>query len=363
MRIHDQSYALIMAGGKGERFWPLSTEQRPKQLLALAGDKPLIVQAVERLEGVVRPDHILIVTNAALVEPIRELLGPESPVSILGEPVGRDTAAAIAAGAAWIQQRNHDAVFCVMTADHIIGDLPIFKASLAQGLELCANHDILMTIGITPSEPSSAYGYIEAGDLWNQVGGIEFFRAKRFVEKPTVEVAKEYLATERYSWNSGMFIWSLESLRKALKSFQPELAERVGDWAHCESEADFQNALERDFPALPKISIDYAVMEKADNIMVCRGTFAWDDVGSWPALEAHLPQDSAGNAIRGDVEALSSARNIIVSEKRLTALVGVENLIVVQTEGVTLVCGKDHAQDIKQLIARLRAQKNREGVL
>ena len=363
MPNYQHSYAIIMAGGKGERFWPLSTEQRSKQLLSLAGGKPLIVQAVERLEGVVPSDHILIVTNASLVAPIREMLGAKSPVSILGEPVGRDTAAAIAAGAAWIQQRDPQAVFCVMTADHIIGDLPIFQQTLRQGLALCAKNDILMTIGIQPSEPSSAYGYIEAGELWKQVDGIEFFHARRFVEKPTVEVAREYLATGRYAWNSGMFVWSLESLLKAFQAFQPTLAERVGEWGRCATDEDFQKALERDFPALQKISIDYAVMEKADNIIVCPGAFAWDDVGSWPALEAHLTKDEAGNAILGDVEALNSAGNIIVSEGRLTALVGVENLVVVQTDGVTLVCSKDRSQDIKQLVVQLRAQKNRENVL
>ena len=357
------AYAIIMAGGKGERFWPLSTSRRPKQLLALAGGKPLILQSVDRLEGIVPPERILIVTNESLVAPIRDMLGQGSRVGVLGEPVGRDTAAAIAAGAAWIQRRDPDAVFCVLTADHVIGDLPVFRDVLTRGLELCAAHDVLLTIGIAPSEPSSAYGYIEAGELWKKSGAVEFFRAKRFVEKPDVETATGYLATGRYAWNSGMFVWSVRSIRKAFADFRPALAAKIDAWSTCADDQAFQAALARDFPGLEKISIDYAVMEKAQNIVVCKGTFAWDDVGSWPALEAHLPKDGQGNVTAGDVEVLDSARNIVVSAGRLTALVGVKDLVVVQADGVTLVCDKSRSQEIKALLAKLRTQKNRDAIL
>ena len=359
----SHAFAIIMAGGKGERFWPLSTSRRPKQLLALAGGKPLILQSVDRLDGIVPPERILIVTNESLVAPIRELLGQGSRVGVLGEPVGRDTAAAIAAGAAWIRRRDPQAVFCTLTADHVIGDLPVFRNTLARGLDMCATHDVLMTIGIAPAEPSSAYGYIETGDSWETTGGVEFFRAKRFVEKPDPETAKSYLATGRYAWNSGMFVWSVRSIRNAFAEFRPVLAEKIDAWSASKTDAEFQAALEKDFPALEKISIDYAVMEKAKNIVVCKGTFAWDDVGSWPALESHLPKDGKGNAKTGDAEILDGARNIVVSEGRLTALVGVSDLVVVQADGVTLVCDKAHSQDVKTLLARLRAQPNRESIL
>lgn len=363
MTISPHAYAVIMAGGKGERFWPLSTSRRPKQLLALAGGKPLIQQAVERLEGVVPPERVLIVTNRSLVGPIRELLGEGSPVGVLGEPVGRDTAAAIAAGSAWIKRRDPEAVFCVMTADHIIGDLPVFRETLARGLALCAKHDVLLTIGIEPSEPSSAYGYIEAGERWTQSGSIDFFHAKRFVEKPDVDTARSYLATGRYAWNSGMFAWSVRSIQKAFAKFRPDLAGKIDCWAACGDDATLDTALEKDFDKLEKISIDYAVMEKADNIVVCKGAFAWDDVGSWPALESHLPRDGQGNAVSGDVETLSSENNIVVSRNRLTALVGVKDLVVIQADDVTLVCDKAHSQDIKALLAKLREQPDRNEIL
>lgn len=357
------AYAIIMAGGKGERFWPLSTARRPKQLLALVGGQPLIIQAVERLEGVVPPERILIVTNQSLVEPIRAMLGQGSPVAVLGEPVGRDTAAAIAAGTAWILRRDPNAVCCVLTADHIIGDLPVFRDTLRRGLELCAANDVLMTIGIEPREPSSAYGYIESGAPWKTSGTIEFRHAKRFVEKPDPETAKSYLATRRYAWNSGMFAWSVGSIRRAFGAYRPELEQKIDVWASRPDEQAFLRALEMDFPRLEKISIDYAVMERAPNIVVCRGTFAWDDVGSWPALEKHLPKDGSANSVLGDAEILDSQRNIVVSEGRLTALVGVRDLVVVQTAGVTLICEKTRSQEIKELLARLRDQPSRAYIL
>lgn len=359
----DHAYAIIMAGGKGERFWPLSTTRRPKQLLALVGGKPLIVQAVDRLQGIVPPERILIVTNRDLVGPIRAILGQGSPVAVLGEPVGRDTAAAIAAGTAWIVRRAPDAVCCVLTADHVIGDLTVFRDTLTRGLELCAANEILLTIGIEPREPSSAYGYIETGTPWNQSGPVEFRYAKRFVEKPDPEAARVYLATGRYVWNSGMFAWSVRSIRQAFAEFRPDLARKIDAWAGCADDPEFQRALEKDFPSLEKISIDYAVMERARNIVVCSGKFAWDDVGSWPALAKHLPHDESANAVLGDLEGLDAHRNIVVSEGRLTALIGVQDLVVVQAEGVTLICAKSRSQEIKELLAILRTRQNRNGLL
>ncbi len=361
--VAEHAYAIIMAGGKGERFWPLSTERHPKQLLSLAGGKALILQAVDRLDGLIPPERILIVTNESLVPAIRRMLGDDNPIGILGEPVGRDTAAAIAAGAAWIKHRDPDAVFCVLTADHIIGNLPVFRKTIATGLTICSANDVLMTIGIPPSEPSSAYGYIEIGETWRKENGVAFCHALRFVEKPDRAKAEEYMATGRYFWNSGMFIWSLRAIQQAFSEFRPVLAGKIDDWAACADDIAFQDALEKDFPALEKISIDYAVMEKAQNIIVCRGEFAWDDVGSWPALESHLPIDPDGNAVQGDMEAVDSKRNIVVSDGRLTALVGVNDLIVVQADSATLICDKSRAQDIKTLVAKLRTQPGRKGIL
>lgn len=361
--MNEHAWAVVMAGGKGERFWPMSREKRPKQLLDLAGGGPLVVQAIDRLAGVIPPERVVVVTNRSLVEAIRALLPEGSPVGLLGEPVGRDTAAAITAGAAWIRRRDPQAVFCVLTADHVIGDLDKFRATLETCLERCAEEDVLMTIGIKPTEPSSAYGYIALGEKRGERNGVEVFAAAGFKEKPSREVAGEYLAAGNTLWNSGMFAWSAESFSRALAKHRPQLAERLEAWSAVPDDAGLAAAMERDFPGLEKISIDYALMERADNILACRGTFAWDDVGSWPALDAHWPHDADGNAVRGDVVAEKSKGNIVLSEGRLTALVGVEGLVVVQAGDVTLVCDKAHSQDIKGLLAKLRAQPGREGLL
>lgn len=350
--------AIIMAGGKGERFWPLSTARRPKQLLALTGGAPLLLQAVERLHGLIPPERILIVTNISLVQPIRALLGAASPIGILGEPVGRDTAAAITAGAAWFKRRDPNATLCVLTADHIIGDLPIFTTTLRNALTLCATQDVLITIGIPPASPSTAFGYIESGPLAARIGPTEFRRALRFHEKPPRPLAEQYLAHGAFYWNSGMFIWSLPSLHRALARHRPHLANCLDAWSAAADDNAFLALLNRDFPPLEKISIDFALMEHADNVFVCPARFAWDDVGSWTALDAHLPHDNNGNAVLGTTAALHATNNIIVSPHHLTALIGVSDLVVAQADGVTLVCHKNHAQNIKTLLATLRERSD-----
>jgi len=352
----EKTFAVVMAGGKGERFWPLGRAARPKQLLALTGKKPLLAEAIERLEGIVPEENVVVVTNAALVEPIRAILGEGSRVGVVGEPVGRDTAAAVAAGAAWCARRDPDGVMCVLTADHLIGDLDVFRATLRGAMAFAARNDALLTIGIEPREPATGYGYIQRGDERRALPGDagEIFRVARFVEKPRREVAERYLAEGGYFWNSGMFVWSLASVEKAFAAHCPEKAACLARWKTAADDAAFEAALARDYPALEKISVDYAIMEKARNVWVVPGRFSWDDVGSFPPLAKHIPNDPAGNAVLGKVEALDASGNVVLSEGRLTALLGVDDLVVVQAEGVTLVARKDRADDIKKLLAQLR---------
>ncbi len=356
-------FAVILAGGKGERFWPLSTSRHPKQVLALVGDKPLIQQAVDRLQDFIPADRVYIITSEDLAEAIRRAAPELPPENVVGEPVGRDTAAAIALGAVLIQARDPEGVFCVLTADHVMGNLEVFTSTLREGLALAARQEVLVTIGIPPTEPSSAYGYIEAGTSLGAGGPVEFLRAQRFVEKPARETAEAYLKGGRHYWNSGMFLWSVRTFCAGLEKHCPPLAEMMRRLAAVGGGEAFATAVGREYAQLKKISIDYALMEKADNIVMAVGQFAWDDVGSWPALENHLPKDTSGNALRGDCEALDSSGNIVLSEGRLTALIGVKDLVVVQAEGVTLVCPKDRAQDVKKMVERLRADGRREQVL
>jgi mannose-1-phosphate guanylyltransferase len=343
-----------MAGGKGERFWPLSTSKHPKQLLALVGDKPLIAQAVDRLDGLVPPENVFVVTNADLVEATREAAPLLPPENIVGEPIGRDTAAAVACGGALVKARDEEGVFAVLTADQVMGDLDLFSATLKGGMDLAEQNEILVTIGIEPAYPSTGFGYIESGDTFAKENGVEFRKANRFVEKPDEATATQYLETGRFYWNSGMFIWSIPSLEKAFASHCPEMRELMDTLTGYAKDGKIVEGMDATYPDLGRISVDYALMEKADNIVMACGTFAWDDVGSWPALESHFEQDEDGNTRIGEVETLDANGNIILSGDRLTAVIGVKDLIVVQAEGVTLVCPKDRAQDIKQMVVALR---------
>ncbi len=349
-------YAVIMAGGKGERFWPLSTSKRPKQLLALVGDKPLIAQAVDRLSGLVPPENTFVVTNADLVEATRAAAPLLPAQNIVGEPIGRDTAAAVACGGALVKARDPDGVFAVLTADQVMGDLDIFFSTLQGGMDLAEKNDILVTIGIRPTFPATGFGYIESGDTFETVEGVEFRQASRFVEKPDEATASEYLATGRFYWNSGMFIWSVPALEKALAAHCPEMRQLMDQLTGYAREGKIIEGMDATYPSLKKISVDYALMEKADNIIMACGTFAWDDVGSWPALENHFSPDEHGNTSIGKVATLDASGNIIVSHDRLTAVIGVEGLVVVQAEGVTLVCPKERAQDIKKMVVALKEQ-------
>ncbi len=356
-------YAVIMAGGKGERFWPLSTSKHPKQLLALVGDKPLIAQAVNRLDGLIPPENVFVVTNADLVEATQQAAPMLPPENIVGEPIGRDTAAAVACGGALVGVRDPKAVFAVLTADQVMGDLEVFKATLRGGMDLAGKNEILVTIGIQPTFPSTGFGYIESGADYAKAEGVQFKKAVRFVEKPDAATAQTYLDTGKFFWNSGMFIWSVPALGKAFAAHCPEMKKLMDELTAYAKRGEISRGLEKIYPTLGKISVDYALMEKADNIVMACGTFAWDDVGAWPALESHFPQDANGNTLIGDCQQIDSKNNIIYSKDRLTAVIGAENLIVVQAEGVTLVCPKEKAQEIKKMLARLREQGSYDRLL
>jgi mannose-1-phosphate guanylyltransferase len=350
----SERYAVIMAGGKGERFWPLSTSKHPKQLLALVGDKALIAQAVERLDGLIPPENVFVVTNAELVEATRKAAPMLPPENVVGEPIGRDTAAAVACGGALVGARDPKAVFAVLTADQVMGDLDVFKATLRGGMDLAEKNEVLVTIGIQPTFPSTGFGYIESGADFAKAGGVQFKKAVRFIEKPDAKTAQNYLDAGKFFWNSGMFIWSVPTLDKAFAAHCPVMKALMDELTTYAKRGEIFQGLQNIYPTLGKISVDYALMEKADNIVMACGTFMWDDIGTWTALENHYPQDPDGNTLIGCCKQVDAKNSIVFSKDRLTAVFGVENLIVVQAEGVTLVCPKDRVQDIKKMVTALR---------
>ena len=354
-------YAVILAGGRGERFWPVGRASRPKQFVDLFGGKPLIRHAVDRLRGLVPPSRILVVTSRDLVPATREALPMLKPDCIVGEPEGRDTAAACALATAFVHLRGGpDATMCILTADHLIAAPDAFRATLAAASGVCARRDVLGLIGIAPTRPATGYGYVELGAPFSGPGSAPGFRkVARFVEKPNLGTAATYVASGRFVWNSGMFVWRVATFEEALRRFRPALADAVetkirpamGDARSLDA------ALAKVYPTLEKISVDYAIMEKASNLVAVRGDFGWDDVGAWPSAGAHLGQDSDGNAVHGLVRTLAAKSGVFVNAQRghLLAAMGVDGLVVVHTPDATLVCTREAADGLKALVRGLGA--------
>ncbi|MDA1044383.1 MAG: sugar phosphate nucleotidyltransferase [Verrucomicrobia bacterium] len=361
--MSQERFAVIMAGGKGERFWPLSTTRSPKQVLKLFGAKSLLDMAIERLDGLVPTENVFIVTSAELVEATIKGAPQLPPGNIIGEPVGRDTAAAIGLGAALVKSRNPSAAFCVVTADHLIGDLDVFRSTLRESMDLALAQDVLITMGISPSYAATGFGYIESGQAIPPCGDVAFFKVNGFVEKPDQKTAETYVSAGTYYWNSGMFVWSVKAILKALAKYHVPVFQMAESMLSVVGKSTFADTLAMQYATLDKISVDYAIMEKADNIIMAKGTFRWDDAGSWPALANHFPADSDQNVVLGRCQQIDAKRNIIVSQNRLTALIGVDDLVVVQSEGVTLVCAKDRAQDVKAMVKVLQDQGDSAGLL
>lgn len=351
--MNAHAYAVILAGGRGERFWPLSTAARPKQFISLFGGRPLLTLALERLEGVVPPERTLIITAQELLEPTLEAARHIPPANIVGEPCPRDTAAACALACALVAARDPLGIVCILTADQLIVDIETFRTTLRDCVATAADGNRIVTIGIQPTYAATGFGYIEAGELLDTRTVTPFQRAVRFVEKPDPDTAARYVAGGRHFWNGGMFIWHVNAMRTALERHQPALLDIFESLAGRESPEERDAALAAIYPRLPRISIDYAVMEKVDNIVMARGAFGWDDVGTWPAVAGHFAPDLDGNVVIGACEAVDAGGNVVVSENRLTALIGVRDLVVVHAGNATLICPRERAQEVKALVQRI----------
>src|SRR5258708_6536963 len=290
-------YVIIMAGGKGERFWPLSREKTPKQLLALLGDKSLLQQAVDRVLPLAPIKNILVITNAVQAPEVRKQLPKLPKENVVAEPIGRDTCAAVTLGAAIVGARSTTGVMAVLPADHVIPEEKKFQQVLADAFDLAGRGQAIVTIGIKPTEPATGYGYIKVGEALPPPPGVKayktvFHRAEQFIEKPHFDKALEYLNNGQYRWNAGMFIWSFVTITEGLQKHQPEMYAACQRWFKvADPPASLKKVLAKENPALKKISIDFALMEHAHNVIVADGAFAWDDLGSWTALGRHLKAD------------------------------------------------------------------------
>lgn len=344
--------ALIMAGGRGERFWPKSRKNLPKQFLSLTNDgKTMIQLTVERILPMVHMTDIYISTNEEYRALVLEQLPELPPENILCEPVGRNTAPCIGLGAMHISKKYEDAMMMVLPSDHLIKQRVIFLNTLKDACTVAEKGENLVTMGITPDEPETGYGYIKF--ISDHCEG-HAFAVEKFVEKPNLETAKCYVESEQYLWNSGMFVWKVSTILKKLAQFMPEIYEGLLTIRESIGTEQQDAVLQAEFPKFKSISVDYGIMEKAENIYTIPGSFGWDDVGSWLAMERINPRNEFGNVVKGDLVSIDTKNCIIQGGKKLIATVGVEDLVVVDTEDALLICDKERAGDIKKVLENLR---------
>ena len=349
------TYAVIMAGGAGTRFWPKSTKALPKQFLNLFGETTMIQETVKRLEGSIEPENVLVVTNDNYVSIVEAQLPDVRKDHIIGEPVAKNTAPCVAAAAAIINKLDPDSVMVVLPADHQINNREAFLNILNSAVETAKTENSLVTIGIEPNRPETGYGYIcYEKDSELQKAGNPVYSVKNFTEKPDRETAEEFLESGNYLWNSGMFVWKTETVLKAFKKFLPDvfkLTEKL------QASDLTQEDINQFYQACPSISIDYGIMEKAETVHVVPGEFGWNDVGSWTAVHELSEKDEHGNAIgNAKISIVDSTQNLIHTESgKLVSLVGVDNVAVVETDKAILVVNLKKAQGVKEVVEELKS--------
>lgn len=352
--------ALIMAGGRGERFWPKSRKNMPKQFLSLTDDgKTMIQLTVERISSMVELEDIYISTNKDYKALVLEQLPGLPEQNVLCEPVGRNTAPCIGLGAMHIARKYDDAMMFVFPSDHLIKFNKMFIRTLQDASDVAEKDDNLVTIGIAPDYPETGYGYIKFDP---QMAEGRSYKVDRFVEKPSLEVAKEYLASEEYLWNSGMFIWKVSSILKNMKKYMPDTYNALKRIQAAIGTEHEETVFEKEFYEIQSQSIDYGILEKAEDIYILPGTFGWDDVGSWLAVERIKKTNEFGNVVNGNIITVNTHNCIIQGEKKLIATIGLDDMIVVDTEDATLICAKDHAGDIKKVLENLKICNREEYI-
>lgn len=353
--------AVIMAGGRGERFWPRSRNNFPKQFLSLTGDGETMIQkTVNRLGSLVAAEDVFIVTNESYVSLVKEQLPNLPDENILLEPAARNTAPCIALAAEVIRKKYDDAIMMVLPSDHLIKFNQMFIDTLKIASEVAQKGTGLVTIGITPTYPETGYGYIQFEADEKGIPGV--YNVKRFVEKPNIELAKEYVNSGEYLWNSGMFVWKASSIDAKLRKYLPDMSEGMDKLYDAAGTDDFTAILKDIFPKFRSESIDFGVMEKASEVYTIPGNFGWDDVGSWLALERVNKTNEYGNMIQGDVISINTKNTIVCGAKKLIATVGIEDLVVVDTDDALLICAKDSTQEVKKVIENLKICNRNELV-
>ncbi|WP_441001066.1 mannose-1-phosphate guanylyltransferase [Fodinibius sp. SL11] len=354
-------HAVIMAGGSGTRFWPQSTEAHPKQFLNIFGDRTMLQDTVDRIEPLIPADRVWVITNDKYVDLVQEQL-PDVPTNnIVGEPVGKNTAPCVAAAATLIQEKDPAGTMVVLPADHLIGKPKTFLSILEAAKAKAQESGALVTIGIKPDHPETGYGYIEFDKSSSQLyKESEVKKVNQFREKPDLETAKEFIDSGNFLWNSGMFIWKASTILEKFKQHLPTIFDEVEKLKPAVGTDNQKGAIDEFYYGCTSISIDYGIMEQADQVFVVPGSFEWNDVGSWRAVYDLRSKDKDSNVIQTDTAATADAKNNLIQSKsgKMIALVGVENLAVVETDNAILVCDLDHSQGVKKVVNKLRKDEN-----
>ena len=359
-------YAIIMAGGSGTRFWPLSREKMPKQLLKIGGEDTLILETISRVLPLIRIDDVFIVTNIGLSETINHQLSAkfERPWdgNFILEPEAKNTAPALGLAALHLERVDPESIMVVLAADHAIRKTSDFLNLLKRAAQT-AQQDYLVTLGIKPVRPETGYGYIKLGKVLEGAENEGAFSVEAFVEKPNSETAKKYLEDGSYYWNSGIFIWKTKTFLRELEKHQPVLYQGLAEIRKSIGTDKEADVIKEVFKNLAPISVDYAVMEKTDRAAVIPADIGWSDVGSWTALDDVADRDKSGNVLFGNVIDIDSHDSILYADKRLVATIGLNDIVVVDTSDATLVCSKERAQDVKKVVDELKKRKADEHLI
>ena len=358
--MSNHFYALIMAGGVGSRLWPLSRQKSPKQVLPLMGEHSMFALAVERLQPLLMPEDVLVVVGEGQADLLKAEGAGIPDRNYVIEPAGRGTAPAIALSAIALRRRDPEAIMAVLTADHFIGDEEGFREVLEAAREVAAQ-DHLVTLGITPSSPSTGYGYIERGRFLTNANGLAAYQVVAFREKPDLVTAKHFMTSGRHSWNSGMFVWKVSRFLDELSRTMPEFYQQLMTIAAVLDTPDYDRVLREVWPAVQTQTVDYGVMEKARDVAVIPAEFGWNDVGSWATLLEILDNDEHGNVIRhAEHVGVDTSNTLVFGRDRLVATIGLHDMIVIDAGDALLVCPKDRAQDVKQIVDELKQSRKQQ---
>lgn len=363
MAKNPHLFVVILAGGGGTRLWPKSREKTPKQFLKLYTDNTLMQDTYKRALSLVSPDHVLVISNKGYVEDVRRQLPDVPSENIIGEPAKRETAAAMLLGALLAFHKDPEAIVVNLASDHVVLNPAEFDHVILAAAEAASSGEVLVTVGILPTFPHSGLGYIKIDDEVKRIDRLPVFKVTNFTEKPNVATAKAFISTGKYFWNANNYVWRASALTAAFEKYKPEMLQTMWPIVSAFEDADFMEKLTRAYEAVEKISIDYAISEKADNLVLIPGDFGWNDIGDWKVVYDLRAKNDSGNVIlseddKGHVVCHDSHNNLVHTNDRLIALVGMQDTVVVDTGEILLVMPRDKSQDVKKIVEQLKQENS-----